>query len=233
MKLTSTKIDSMKLNHVKLYSILVALGALSMMSALSGCEYETVVEDQSQLRTLDGVKLITSDITDGEDTRTFSQYSYDLGPQRRLLLRFESLLAESDQVRTDDGRKVELGIGIPDATQAALAQQKIKVCPILNEWSMFCTWSRAHEEGHGKWQNEGGDYDHAACLTGTTQGDFLVFDVTTWFIRDVRGRGRNLGLIVLSDADITVAGDVDQTLAPQLRWTTTTQSQIPAWPSRH
>lgn len=193
---------------------------LSLAWITTGCglalpEGGTVPEQYS----LDGIKYITPSITNGNDSRSWLQETYAVSPQSRLLLRYEDFQNNVTAINVNGTNKVQLqitGASLADATTGLTAAQ---VCPVTRNWSPLATWGAAHPFGGGNWSSSGGDYDIASCVhSAPLNGNSLLFDVTQWFIDYPRGRGQDLGLILISDTPFTVLGENSGTYSPRFLW---------------
>lgn len=206
--------------------------------ALSGCELyvgdqpRTPIEEP-QTYSMDGVKFITPGITNGDSAGTYNQPTYTISDAGRLLMRFESLSSKLDQISLSDGRRISVDVALPSGSDATAAISSLQVCPILKNWMMLATWTRAFPMPAGSWSRDGGDYDDAGCVRGelseksgvtktrsATDPQIVRFDVTQWFVDYVKGRAENYGLVLLSGngGAVTVIGDADGTYSPRINW---------------
>jgi hypothetical protein len=179
---------------------------------------------------MDGVKLLSTSITDSQDPRSMTQATYPISVNSRLLVRLEDFLEKVDQVSLASGNGVSVVITLSDVADAGAAGSHFKVCPVLKNWMMLATWNHAYPMGSdGNWAQAGGDFELSACIavtsvntTGNTSGNWtdVTFDVTPWFVNYVKGRSLNYGLVLISDqvAPITVKGDQDAYHAPRIKW---------------
>jgi hypothetical protein len=174
-----------------------------------------------QVRSLDGVKLIDTGITDGYDKATYVQDQYSLRPgESRLLLRFNSLNSKVDQIRVDGNNKVELDVSLKGGQDANIVKAALEVCPVSKNWMMLATWENAAPFGDsGRWLSSGGDYESAGCVRAfDASSTTLKFDVTQWFINYLQGRRVNFGLILISDRPVVILGENSGSLSPRLLW---------------
>jgi hypothetical protein len=211
-------------NGNTMLKLVVFFAATATIAAIgTGCAM--AVHDEKQERTLDGVKLIAPGIEDREDPSSFEQARYELAPDRRLLLRYETLSESAKEVRTEGGRKVEVLLAPETASDLSAVQASVKICPLKRNWMMAATWRRAHPfSPEGYWSTAGGDFDPGECISGSSAtAGFVVFDATPWFLNYVRGRDQNFGLILVSDRNVAIAGDANGSFSPRIRWVTTTQ----------
>ena len=207
----------MKFQGIKIFQL-----SLLGLTACQGLVDPKIVTDQQQNYSLTGVKAIRASSNDPADASSFGQQSFTIESDARLLLRFEELSKYVNEVRTEDGKKVELLISPSNASAQGMddAQKDLSVCAVTRNWMMLSTWTRAFPfDGTGRWAQPGGDFDSNECFSAaTTEGSTLVFDVTQWFVDYVRGKNVNYGLIMKSENPITVEGDQSGAFAPRLRW---------------
>jgi hypothetical protein len=172
----------------------------------------------------DGVKLVSSSITNAEDPLSMTQATYPISSTSRLLIRLEDFLAKVDEVSLASGNNVSTIITVENVADAAAAHAHFQVCPISKNWMMLATWRRAYPMGSdGTWNQAGGDYDASACIAVTSvSGSDINFTVTPWFVNYVRGRSLNYGLVMISDSAtaIVIKGDNDAYSSPRIEWTT-------------
>lgn len=162
---------------------------------------------------IDAVKLISPDITTGDHPRTYAQSSYALSPSRRILLRREDLLSFENSIDTSKKIAVELSFA------ETISDPRVRLCPVTRSWMMLATWTVAHPFGtSGKWQSVGGDWDAQGCVEGKDgkDGKTVTFDMTSWFVLQVRARSTNHGLIVCSDDELSLIGETAATGYPKL-----------------
>ncbi len=178
------------------------------------------LKDSQQERSIDGVKQIVVGIEDTQEPSTFNQSRYLVSSNHRVLLRYEKLESESQDVRLEGGRRVRVLIAPDKGTDLAHLQKHLKVCPLMRNWMMAATWKRAHPfNREGRWEADGGDFDRNECVVSKTNIEgFAIFDVTDWFSNYVRGRNQNFGLILISDDSVTIEGDAQGTLSPRIQW---------------
>jgi hypothetical protein len=192
-------------------AVIIWMGLTALVSACGPLMDRPSYEEQKSY-SLDGVKLITPSIRRGDDPSTFLQPEFRVGPDRRLLLRFESLKDHMSDVKTDESQnqkyKVEMRLTLVQAAQQADAIASFKLCPILTgkPWMQAATWKRV--DPFDTWDNEGGDFDAEGCVRSEKSGDAdLVFNITDWFKNYARGRKSNQGLILIPDSGyFTVVG---------------------------
>ncbi|MEN9723234.1 MAG: hypothetical protein RJB38_1220 [Pseudomonadota bacterium] len=209
------------------------LGSMLITLALSGCGIQEVT-DSERVYPLDGVKLLRAGIDSPTDPSTLSQPEYRLDTDSRLLLRLESLSQYNNTIRTTDGYSVQLIVTTKAETDAERdhARSHLQLCALTKNWMMLATWKRGHPfDSSGKWSKPGGDYDPDQCFSAsiTTQGS-LSFNVTPWFVMEVRGRGKNFGFVLLTSAPVTIGGDASGADAPRFEWTTSTSIIHPRTP---
>lgn len=189
----------------------------------SSCELLKSAGIEPQTFSLNGVKLIRPDITEGDDARTMLQSQYFISNSSRLLLRFEEFLSKVDTISLGSGHKVNVFITVDGSTDVNQAKTDLVLCPILKNWMMHATWNRAHPfSASGAWNSPGGDYSSSECITATTNaGDTLQFDITSWVINYAIGRNQNYGLLLIPNSASTfgILGDSDGAKSPRIEWT--------------
>ncbi len=188
---------------------------------LAGCGALKPAGSHEAVHSLDGVKLISPTITDQYDPVSFTQERYELGPERRLLLRFERLKENEPRVSLGGDKKVELELTLSRAEDLTAAQGALHVRSLTRTWMMRGTWDFAYPFfwPQGRWILPGGDYDPVDQPLERLSGDRkLIFDVTAWFLNYPRARQENFGLIVLSDQTITIEGDLSAGGSPRVTW---------------
>lgn len=185
-----------------------------------GAKEKSYVESYS----LEGIKLISPSIHLGDDTTAFRQSVYEVGPERRLLMRFEKLADHVENIDTREGKKVMLEMSVQDVTQVPLAERSLRVCPISRNWMMLATWNRAHLFTNGTWTNAGGDYDSDGCVgisivrDAETPEKVVHFDVTNWYLNFPKGKSENFGLILIAFDSIKITGDTSGGFSPRLHF---------------
>jgi hypothetical protein len=156
---------------------------------------------------------------------SFYQATYRVDSSRRLLLRFESFSRKASEVVLTEKDGVEIQIGLLAGQDQDQAIASLKLCPILKNWMMLATWEMAHPfHSSGRWGNPGGDYDTSECMTAQAKPKEgatvipLVFNVTPWFRNTVRGRGQDLGLVLVADRAWEIAGDQSTAYSPRISY---------------
>lgn len=188
---------------------------------MAGCGALKPAGTQEAVHSLDGVKLISPTITNQYDPMSFTQERYELGPERRLLLRFERLKESEPRVSLGNGNKVELELTLSRPEDLTAAQGAFHVRSLNRTWMMRGTWEFAYPFfwPQGRWIQAGGDFDPVDQPLERLSGDRkLVFDVTDWFRNYPRARQENFGLIVLSDQAIAIEGDLSAGGSPRVTW---------------
>ncbi len=176
-------------------------------------------EGLSQMRVLDGVKLISVDVDQADDPRCYGQRQYTVSESSRLLLRYEDLKSVLSKVRLDEPNQVEIQVSAQNEKEATTAQHHLKLCPLTLNWMMLATWRAAAPFGSYRWSVPGGDYDLEGCILAQTVSKLqLRFNVTPWFIQYPKGRNINYGLILLADQEVTIIGEQSGADAPQILW---------------
>lgn len=143
--------------------VMTACGAVSVGSEPPPAK-ETVF-------TVDGVKLISEDIARGDDERTYTQPYFSLSTRARLLVRYESMMAQVSSVRDD--YPLRLRVFAASDRDAADARLGLKACPILKSWMMAANWTSAHPWRGGAWK-PGGDIDESLCVSVEDQAALLA-----------------------------------------------------------
>jgi hypothetical protein len=191
--------------------LLIALGGTACVKQGSGVDPHA----------LDGVKLISPSITDEYAAESMNQEKYEIGENRRLLLRFEQLKDHVSNILTDEGHPVELEVTLSRAEDAELARTELKLYPLTKSWMMRATWDYAHPFfwPQGVWGHPGGDYrSDEEIAVGTVTGSKLRFNVTSWF-QSYPLQGMNYGLVLTSGSSLELYGDGAQEGSPRLFWT--------------
>jgi hypothetical protein len=178
-----------------------------------------------EIRSLDGVKLISPDIASAQDASSFQEVRYTLSPRSRLLLRLENLGDLSGEVIISESKRMHFQLS-PLATQDVDGLRAgVKLCPLLKNWMMLATWNQAHPfpGGSGSWATPGGDFLESECLTAEIPSEDLpreniYFDVSDWFGYYNQSRASNFGWVLISDAAIEIYGDNHVSKAPRLIW---------------
>ena len=190
---------------------------------ISGCaELKSSVAPQPKTYSLDGVKSISSNQPDGTDPSTMLQTSYSVSSQSRILLRLEDLLSKVTSVSLASGNTINVDVFVNNTSDGPAAQTAFSLCPLTKNWMMLATWFKAYPMGStGIWQASGGDFDSSGCMKPVTlSGTQVTFDVKTWFVNYVQGRGVNNGLVLISSSTspLVVRGDSDPAYSPRIRW---------------
>jgi hypothetical protein len=193
--------------------------------ALQGCALAVTGggEPVPQSFSMNGVKRISPSVARGDDPSSYLQDSYPVAPDSRLLFRFEELSTRDlSRIRVSAPDKVEVQVAAVSAAEAAVAKDRLELCPVTRNWMMLATWSSAHPFGgaDGEWARPGGDHDAAGCVKAhKTEDQRLLFDVTTWFVDYPRGRGLNYGLLLRSEsAAVSVVGERSGSYSPRILW---------------
>ena len=176
---------------------------------------------EPQSFSFNGVKLIHPSIMDGSTGSTMQQDVYSITGSSRLLLRFEDLLSNAGTISINN--KVFANITLASVADVNTAKTSFMVCPVTMNWMMLATWYKAYPMGSsGVWKSEGGDFDSSGCVTaGAVAGtQTLQFDVTSWVVNYVIGRGLNYGLILYSNSSSAIAidGDNNGSYSPRITW---------------
>ncbi len=118
-----------------------------------------------EMRVSDLVKLISPDITNGADEKTFDQTRYPIGPNHRVLIMYSDLVAHLEKINTNDGGKVLLELNLSKVSDTEAALDNFKICPLIEKWMLLATWERAFPRR--KWSSAGGDFDPSGCISPT------------------------------------------------------------------
>jgi hypothetical protein len=168
---------------------------------------------------LNDVKYISPGIVHGTDPGSWLQNTYVVSPSGRLLLRFDGLEGNVSSINVSGTNTVELQLAGATAADATTAQTAAQICPVTRNWSPLATWTSAHPFGGGQWSEPGGDYDVAGCVpVASVNANVLLFNVTQWFIDYPRGRGEDLGLLLISSQAFAVIGESSGEYSPRLIW---------------
>lgn len=213
---------------------------IALLLSLTGCNQalslgDPNVKEQTQVvrSASDEVKLISADIRKAEDKRTLKAPTYPVDARNRVLMRLSSLKPSSYQIL--DQQALLLKIETKSQAVAVAARPALKICPLIKNWMMLATWSKAHPYKGGAWTQVGGDYESSACLeplpanhasiqtdaeAAFCQGDTRIcFDLKPWFEAYVRERKTDFGLILVNDGGTPVEILGDATLqGPSLFW---------------
>jgi hypothetical protein len=171
---------------------------------------------------LDAVKLIGSDVN-GRDPGTYTQGSYTIDSEHRLLLKFERLLEKAPYVRTTAGGEVTFKAWVVGNDSAVtVARSSIKVCPLTRNWMMYASWHRAHTMIGGTW-SPGGEIDLEGCVEHSTPAGGEVskqlhFNMTQWFLDYPVARSANYGFAMVSETPVKIFGDSSGSYSPRLGW---------------
>ncbi|MCF8060220.1 MAG: hypothetical protein K9K67_13045 [Bacteriovoracaceae bacterium] len=178
-----------------------------------------------EVRSLNGVKLIKPSLTTANNSDSYQQQVYNLGPQGRLLLRLENLSELSGGVVIQDEKRMYFQV-TPFANQDLTAiRNGVNLCPLTRNWMMLATWFNAHPfpGGTGAWNSPGGDYLESECITAEIPSeelseDKIYFDVSDWFVQYNQSRGQNYGWVITSIETLVIYGDSHLNFAPKLIW---------------
>ncbi len=210
-------------------------------SGLVSCAPVPETAAHEKIHAIDGVKLISKDIIRGDDLRTFGQPTFTVDPDRRLLIRYETLMAQSG-IRED--RPLRLRVYAMNENDAAIARVSLKACPIIKSWMMAASWNSGHPWAGGSWR-PGGAIDESSCISveviptevkpsvvekpvvkdtsdaaplDCSAARALCFDVTAWYKTWVVQRHENFGLALISDRPVALIGTGSPALSPRIHW---------------
>ena len=144
------------------------VGNLFLILFLAGCAEglkEERVKEVEQVYSLNAVKAIDPSISDGRSEESYSQDTYTVNPERRLLVRLEELSSHVSFIQVKDGKKIWVRISLQSESDKALAMDSLRFCPLTKQWLILATWKYAHPFGAiGQWAQSGGDFDAANCI---------------------------------------------------------------------
>lgn len=215
-----------------LRSGLIGLLASFCLGTLAGCDLSDLSSDPNYVpppeptyATFDRVKLIASAISDGNSPETFLRSEYEVGPARRLLLKYKGLLSKVGEVKISTTERVKIELTLLDASDAELAKTALTLCPLSKKWMMLASWDSAFPYPSGRWNASGGDYESSCVSVSEVKDRQVVFDATLWFENYPRGRGQDHGLILLATHELRIYGDsAAGDLSPRVHWVRKPQS---------
>jgi hypothetical protein len=209
-------------DSIKKLTFIILLATLTVSCGdLSSDERENEPVYSEQVRSLNGVLHIQNG-----GASSYGRSDYEVGTQKRILLRLENLGELSGNVVIDDTHRMMFELNIVKAADVAAAKANFKLCPLLKNWMMLASWTHAHPfpGGSGPWGTPGGDFHQAECIE-TSQSlvdpdpSILKFDVSDWFVHYQQSRSSNFGWVLISEIDgINVYGDSHISKAPKLKW---------------
>ena len=189
-------------------------------------------ESKETIMAIDGVKYISSAIGDGASHETYEQRSYRIGPEARLLMRFESLQSVAGKVQAN--KPVQIRVILLEGIDAGTARSQLTICPIRRDWNMLASWQRAHPWKGGGWTTAGGDLETEDCASAEPQeappatgssapcsdSSTLCFGLNSWFNNYVLQRDLNYGVALISKGEQSyqVYGDGSGAKAPRIYW---------------
>lgn len=172
---------------------------------------------------MEGVKLIHKGEDDPYHTHTLRDF-YELDGETRLLLRLESFKSWTDVV-VHEGHQVWVQIAVTADSVTGKGVDTLRLCPLTKDWMMLATWYKAHPFSEtGKWESEGGDFDESSCMERANEAvnelnepvPVVRFDATRWYKDYPRGRGQNLGFVLLSEDKVKIHGEKSGSYSPRL-----------------
>lgn len=213
----------LKIANTKSLLTLLMLGATTL---LSGCQVdfsngsfssETVNE---KIYSFDAVKQIAPSITADDDGSAMLQSTYTISPSNHLLMRLETMDEKISNLVLSDTNPLKVKITVLNSADTSAAQSALRLCPITRNWMMLATWTRAHPfNSAGVWSAPGGDYQNSDCVSATVASESVIeFKMNNWINNDVRGRGLNYGVILISDTEIQIYGDEASSNSPRVSW---------------
>lgn len=210
-------------------------------SYLSGCADTSLppLDDTGFSRSLDGLKLISEGVEDGQRESSINHHEYEIQSTSRLLLRLEDLDAHLSRATGITTENVFVQVRLKGQSYDDIKDAEIKLCPMTRNWMMLATWKRAHPYGgEGLWNEEGGDYDASLCASAQAQTEknrfvrfpdsssdkpldsaMMVFDVKQWYENYPLSKNEDYGFILLSEAvKIKIYGDGSGSDRPKIYW---------------
>ena len=150
-----------------------------------------------------------------------TQVQYELGPQRRLLMRFESLQSDAGEVLIDDENRMFVEITPLEDQDLETIRAETQLCPLTEDWMMLATWRLAHFAK--VWDQVGGSHIDSECIEVTpTSGELdaqkIYFDVSDWYLHYSQSREHNFGWVLIPLFHFSVYGDNHINKALRLRW---------------
>lgn len=168
---------------------------------------------------LEAVKLISPSISRGEEGAPNSPTSYELGSERRLLMRYEKLRDHVDKIDVRDKKVVVLEVTLVDPATRNIAIASLRLCPLLKNWMMLATWKNAHP--YETWSTPGADYDESECVRADlvrSTGAKLQFDITRWFVNYPKGRSTNYGFTLIASGPVRLVGTKSGSNSPRMQF---------------
>lgn len=210
--------------------ILIGLNAACSDYALDGKKVEnTVVVELA----VDEVKLISSSISNPNETSTFYTSEYVLHPNAKLLMRLGSLKTQTAKIVIE--QPVLFRVSVKQDSGNSV-NEKLRLCPIMSEWMMGATWFKP-QRNNKKWMAEGGDFDMSNCLLPLKKddpifdaqhleekqycsgSDVICYDIKIYINAYIRTRNIDYGFALISSElqGITLYGD-RTTRGPEILW---------------
>lgn len=169
---------------------------------------------------IDQIKLISTEIIDPKDTRTYNQATYVISATTRLLMRFKDASEKSDSVYPDKEHRVYIQVELVRKEDDKKALAHLAVCPIVSQWFILATWKKSIPPAkYGYWNTEGGDLGpdcSKAIRLDEKNSSRISFDVTDWYLNYPKGRGYDYGLALISDEPIEIYGDLSSSYSPRI-----------------
>lgn len=146
--------------------LLTSCGPIKLGS--SNDDYEPPLKEE--YRAADKVQAIVMGEDNPADPSLRGQYSYTIGPNRRLLVIYTFAQELVQKAETRRG-KMLLRIAVDRRTSQGKVIENIQAVPLVRHWVLGSTWLRFNGFLKGKaaqWANPGGDFDWAGIQKGTT-----------------------------------------------------------------
>jgi hypothetical protein len=208
---------------VKFISVLLLL---TLVSCSEGSLPEEESRTSNQTFFANGVKLISPTIKDPQDERSYKEDEYTIRENSRLLVRLETMEENDTGVIIDDSNRMYFVITEKDlSVDTDQKVSSIKVCPLTKNWMILATWENAHPfpTSQRRWNRSGGDYREENCISPSfdvaeANPNDLYFDVSNWYIYEVRSYQRNYGFVIKSDFPLRIYGDNNYFFGPRYNW---------------
>lgn len=178
------------------------------------------------------IKLISENISDAQDTRSFNARIYDLNIHSRLLMR----ISELNEINPSILDQYPTLVRIKSTTStSAVTFNDLQICPIAKNWMMLSTWDQAHPYKNGAWTQPGSDFESDFCVTPLSPAEIsslsgnekeicseensICFDVRPILTDIYRVNMKNYGFVILyqNENNLQIHGD-QSPFQPILLW---------------
>lgn len=229
--------STMKVRIALLLACAISTACVPLSDRFDGSGKETIYA-------LDGVKLISTSITTGDDPMSYQQRSYTVSSNDRLLMRFENLTASSTRIMS--GKPVRIRIFAMTDAESSKAMTSLRICPLTKNWMMAATWQTAHPFKNGEW-TPGGEIELEDCVSPDpstsssptpaaslspeptaaavaanpcAETGAICFDVSAWYNSYVIQRSINYGVALISydGRSVRIYGDGAGSKGPRIHW---------------